>query len=247
MNIEKNQEIKINYFTGNALILTIFKIAKMILNTFTLGIAFPFIDLFEQKYVCKNTYLNGIRLKFIGNIGSIFFVYLKWLFLSFITLGLLSFNLSFMIYKWHLKYTIFETSNDNTDSKFLGYGIDNFFNKVIAIIVIFFTFGLGIPFIYYRHYKWEKTHSYINGLRLEFSGNLKEVYFLFIKILFFLIITFGLFSLFLDKYLQSYLCSHQQIATNQEVSQVKSVLEILAKNKFLKKFIPKKYYKIDPD
>ena len=209
MNIEKNQEIKINYFTGNALILTIFKIAKMILNTFTLGIAFPFIDLFEQKYVCKNTYLNGIRLKFVGNIGSIFFVYLKWLFLSYITLGLLSFNLSFMIYKWHLKYTIFETSNDNTDSKFLGYGIDNFFNKVIAIIVIFFTFGLGIPFIYYRHYKWEKTHSYIIGFLLKFSGNLKEVYLLFIKILFFLIITFGLFSLFLDKYLQSYLCSHQ--------------------------------------
>lgn len=235
---------KQNYFTGKTYKLAFLNFMQFVISLVTLGFGYPFIEIIIQKYICMNTYINGKKLKFLGTIKSIFFLYSKWLFLTYITLGIFSFNLNFMLHKWKCNYTVFEDNLDNSSSKFNAYGFDNLYHKIISIFICVFTLGIGLPYALCRLKKWEKAQTYINGYRLEFTGQAKELFFKYVFYYLLIFLTLGIFSFFMPKYLYEYIANNQKIADNQNDIKYEPILKKLSKYSFFKKIIPKSLYEI---
>ncbi|NLM76809.1 MAG: DUF898 domain-containing protein, partial [Ruminococcaceae bacterium] len=55
----------------------------------------------------KHTVINGRRLAFDGTAFQLFGSWIKWLLLSFITLGIYTFWLGIKLKKWKVKHTRF--------------------------------------------------------------------------------------------------------------------------------------------
>ena len=71
----------------------------------TLGICFPFALVLFQRWRAKHTLILGHRLIFTGMATHLFGLWLKWLFLIIITLGIYSFWVTPRIFKWVAEHT----------------------------------------------------------------------------------------------------------------------------------------------
>ena len=57
-------------------------------SVITLSLAYPAMRCWKLRWECDNTYYDGKRLVFDGKGGQLFGLYIKWLLLSVITLGI---------------------------------------------------------------------------------------------------------------------------------------------------------------
>ncbi len=60
-----------------------------------------------QSWVCRNTIIDGRRLRFDGTGSQLFGNYIKWLLLTFITFGIYGFWLFNKMTYWRVKHTHF--------------------------------------------------------------------------------------------------------------------------------------------
>ena len=96
-------------FDGGLLQMIGWSIVGFILTAFTFGLAFPWALCLVYGWKINHTVVEGRRLRFIGNGMSLFGNWVKWVFLTIITLGIYSFWLGIALEKWKVKNTIFES------------------------------------------------------------------------------------------------------------------------------------------
>lgn len=74
----------------------------------TFGICFPFALVLLERWRAKHTYIDGRRLLFSGTGMGLFGLWIKWLFLCFITFGIYSFWVAPRIQQWKVENTDFD-------------------------------------------------------------------------------------------------------------------------------------------
>ena len=77
-----------SYFDGNTWQLIGYRILSALVNTITLGIAYPWMLCMVQRWEVKHTVIHGRRLKFNGHGHQLIGKYLLWVFLTIITFGI---------------------------------------------------------------------------------------------------------------------------------------------------------------
>lgn len=73
----------------------------------TLGICYPFAVVLLERWRAENTYLNGRQLRFVGTGWGIFGLWMKWLLLSIITLGIYTFWVYPRLMQWKVESTVY--------------------------------------------------------------------------------------------------------------------------------------------
>ena len=92
-------------FDGKLLQMIVTNILCGLINVFTLGICFPVTICKKQKWIYKHTVLDGRRLVFSGTGASIMGNWIKWIFLSVITLGIYGLFVPIKLEKWKASHT----------------------------------------------------------------------------------------------------------------------------------------------
>jgi hypothetical protein len=98
-------------FTGGLLELIAVGIVQWLIIIVTLGIGTPFAIVFKLKWMNSHTYIEGRQLEFTGNALDLIFQWIKWLLLSFITLGIYGFWVGLRMHQWIAKNTVFKSTN----------------------------------------------------------------------------------------------------------------------------------------
>ena len=73
----------------------------------TLGICYPFALVLIERWRAKHSFIDGQRLEFTGSAMGLFGNWIKWLFLSVITLGIYLFWVGPRIAAWKWQHTDF--------------------------------------------------------------------------------------------------------------------------------------------
>jgi len=79
-----------------------------LVTIFTFGICYPFAMVLRERWRAKHSYIDGYRLVFTGSATGLFGNWLKWLFLSIITIGIYLFWVAPRIAAWKWEHTDFE-------------------------------------------------------------------------------------------------------------------------------------------
>ena len=94
-------------FEGSVIEYIGYSILASLVTIFTFGLAFPWVEVMFRSWVCRNTIIDGRRLRFDGTGSQLFGNYIKWLLLTFITFGIYGFWLFNKMTHWRVKHTHF--------------------------------------------------------------------------------------------------------------------------------------------
>jgi len=79
-----------------------------LITVLTLGIAYPYALVLRQRWRAKHTFINGHRLVFLGTGIGLFGLWIKWLLLTIVTLGIYLLWVVPRIQKWVVENTDFD-------------------------------------------------------------------------------------------------------------------------------------------
>lgn len=96
-----------SYFDGRLSQLVLYRVAGILVTTFTLGICFPWAFCMIYRWEAKHTVVDGRRLYFDGTATQLFGMWIKWLLLSLITCGIYTFWLDIKVRQWKVSHTHF--------------------------------------------------------------------------------------------------------------------------------------------
>lgn len=96
-----------SFFDGGLLALIGWHILGFVVTIFTVGICYPWAVCMIYGWQINHTVIEGRRMKFIGSAWGLFGNWIKWLFLSIITLGIYSFWVRIKLLDWKAKNTEF--------------------------------------------------------------------------------------------------------------------------------------------
>ena len=82
-----------------------------LITIFTLGICYPFALVLQERWRAKHTYIDGKQLVFTGSAWSLFGNWVKWFFLTIITLCIYSFWIYPRLQRWKIEHTDFAVVN----------------------------------------------------------------------------------------------------------------------------------------
>lgn len=82
-------------------------VVQCLICLFTLGLGTPWSVCLRERWRAQHTIIDGKQLAFDGKGGQLFGNYLKWFFLTIITLGIYSFWLSIKMKAWVVSHTHF--------------------------------------------------------------------------------------------------------------------------------------------
>ena len=94
-------------FTGTRASANRTNLLANLLTIFTLGIGLPWAVCMKERWVAKNTIIDGKQLVFDGKGGQLFGKYIKWFLLTIITLGIYSSWVSIRMKEWVVSHTHF--------------------------------------------------------------------------------------------------------------------------------------------
>lgn len=94
-----------SYFDGGLAQYVGYSIIGIIVTVITLGICYPLALTLIYGWKINHTIVEGRRLRFDGTATQLFGNWIKWWFLSAITLGIYSFWLVISLEKWKAKHT----------------------------------------------------------------------------------------------------------------------------------------------
>lgn len=80
-------------------------ILGLLITTLTLGICYPFSVVLMQRWRAKHSFIDGQQLEFTGSAWGLFGLWIKWLILIVITLGIYGFWVAPRIQKWKWENT----------------------------------------------------------------------------------------------------------------------------------------------
>ena len=92
-------------FTGGLLGLIGIGILQGIIILFTLGIATPWAVCLKERWLANHTTIDGRQVIFDGTGGQLFGNYIKWFFLTILTLGIYAFWLDLKMKAWVVSHT----------------------------------------------------------------------------------------------------------------------------------------------
>jgi uncharacterized membrane protein YjgN (DUF898 family) len=101
----KSREFK---FVGGAANYLGTQLLAIAIIVFTVGICYPFALVLTERWKAKHATIDGRTIAFTGTGMGLFGLWIKWLFLSIITLGIYLFWVGPQIQKWkweHLEFT----------------------------------------------------------------------------------------------------------------------------------------------
>jgi uncharacterized membrane protein YjgN (DUF898 family) len=76
-----------------------------LITVLTLGICYPFAVVLRERWRARHSYIDGRQLVFVGTGLGLFAMWLKWLVLIIITLGIYLFWVGPRIYRWKWENT----------------------------------------------------------------------------------------------------------------------------------------------
>jgi uncharacterized membrane protein YjgN (DUF898 family) len=98
---------KIMEFNGGAADFLGTQILAVLITVFTFGICYPYALVLQERWRAKHTILHGRPLHFKGTAMGLFGLWMKWLFLIIITLGIYSFWVAPRIVRWKIENTVY--------------------------------------------------------------------------------------------------------------------------------------------
>lgn len=98
---------KIMEFNGGAANLLGTQLLAGLVTVCTLGICYPYALVMQERWRAKHTVLHGRPLYFKGTGIGLFGLWIKWLFLIVITLGIYSFWVAPRIMRWKIENTVY--------------------------------------------------------------------------------------------------------------------------------------------
>lgn len=97
----------VSHFDGGLFELVVLRIIGTIVTVLSLGILLPWVYCRFYRWEVNHTVIDGRRLVFTGSAIGLFSQWIKWLILSFITLGIYGFWVNIKLKKWRTKHTHF--------------------------------------------------------------------------------------------------------------------------------------------
>ncbi len=185
-----------SYFDGNTWQLIGYRILSALVNTITLGIAYPWMLCLVQRWEVKHTVIHGRRLKFNGHGHQLIGKYLLWVFLTIITFGIYGIWLGLGMKKWVIKHTVYADEERPVDSYFSGGAGGYLGIHILSFILTLFTFGIGKAWADKMVLKWEAKHTHIGGSPLEFNGTGGQLFVKYLLLVLLTPLTLGIYALF---------------------------------------------------
>lgn len=126
-----------SYFDGGLLGLIGVNFLTSFLTIISLGLLYPFVICYKQKWLAKHTIINRKKLSFKGTSLSLVGHYLLWWFLTLITFGIFALWLPIKIWQWQAKNTHIKLKDEIEEKT-------SMVPAIIAIVIgIIFIFGIG--------------------------------------------------------------------------------------------------------
>lgn len=194
----------------------LFKLSLYLLSIITLGIGYPITFFYMTKWEAEHTYIDRRALRFDGSIKELMLIWLKWLGLVLLTLGVYSFFISKRLKIW--KYNHIHIEGELT---ILGGGVYtnawvHFFLKLGLKVLLVISLGLAKPYTVTRLANYEVVHTMIDGRRLSFNGNTLNLGGKFILWWFLTIITLGIYNFFLNLEFKKWVDRHTHLKNDYE-------------------------------
>ena len=207
-------------FTGGVLMSWAVNFTVGLVTLLTLGLAFPAMLCWEERWKAEHTYINGRQLKFDGKGMQLFGKFLLWVLLTVVTIGIYAFFLAVKMKAWTTKHTHFVDNGEAVDD----YNKSNFDGKwyqylgVVCLtgFVSLITLGFGSYWAHCYTERWYCRHTYIDGERLCFTGKAGQYFGKRIVWTLLTIITFGIYSFWLQVNMLKWTVSHTVIDDNVE-------------------------------
>ncbi len=185
-----------SYFDGNTWQLIGYRILSALVNTITLGIAYPWMLCMVQRWEVKHTVIHGRRLKFNGHGHQLIGKYLLWVFFTIITFGIYGIWLGLGMKKWVVKHTVYADDEKPVDSYFSGGAGGYLGIHILSFVLTLFTFGVGKAWADRMVLKWEAKHTHIGGSPLEFNGTGGQLFVKYLLLALLTPLTLGIYALF---------------------------------------------------
>lgn len=199
-------------FTGGAFANFFMALAARLATILSLGIAYPFMVCWRERWVASHTYINGKRLRFDGNGGQLIGKYIVWWLLSLVTLGIYWLvAVSLRLEGWKTKHTHFEDESKNesvTESQFTGSCLAYLGIRLLANLVTIVTFTFGAYWAYCFKLRYVIGHKIIDGKALDFNGKGIQFFGKCICWVLLTLVTFGIYSFWLKVKIKKWTVLH---------------------------------------
>ena len=86
------------------------------------------------------------------------------------------------------------TASKETRSAFTGGAVMNFLYTFLNVITVIFTLGFAYPLSRLLQLQWKASHTYVDGKRLSFDGDVNEIYGKYVVWVLLSIVTLGIYA-----------------------------------------------------
>ncbi len=83
---------------------------------------------------------------------------------------------------------------------------------ILSLVITLFTFGIASPWAICIMNGWKIRNTIVDGKRLTFDGTGLELFYLFIKWIFFIVITLGFYALWVPIEFEKWKTTHTHFA-----------------------------------
>lgn len=212
-------------FTGGAFANAFIGWISGLVGIISLGLLYPFMLCWKEKWMAKHTYVNGRQLSFDGNGAQLWGRFMLWTILSLVTFGIYYvLCMKVAMAKWVTKHTHFQDSTETKDEngKSLSY-FDGKWYQLLGVnlltgFVTIITLSFGAYWAHCYKEKWLWKHKAIDGLELDFDG--KAIQYFGKRVLWTLltIVTCGIYSFWLKVNSVKWTVSHTLIKGPKQVN-----------------------------
>lgn len=198
-------------FTGGAFANYFIGLLTYIVSGLTLGIAFPFMMCWHERWVASHTYINGRQLRFDGTGGALFGKYIVWLLLSAVSLGFYAvIAMPVKLEAWKTENTHF-ADGEGGESSFTGWCGEFLGINMLAGFITLVTFSFGSYWAHCYKERWLAGHKMIDGKRLYFDGSAKQFFGKCIVWVLLTFVTFGIYSFWLTVKIKKWTVFHTHV------------------------------------
>ncbi len=213
-------------FTGGAFANAFIGWISVLVSVLTLGLAYPAMACWKNRWRASHTYINGKQLAFDGKALQFLGKFMLWLLLSVVTIGIYYIVcMKVAVVKWETKHTHFASGTATKDeegkslSRFDGRWYQLLGVNLLCGFVTVITLSFGAYWAHCHKERWFCKHKTIDGYELYFDGKAAQYFGKRVLWTFLTIITFGIYSFWLKVKSLKWTTSHTFIKGFEELAQ----------------------------
>lgn len=213
-------------FTGGAFANAFIGWISVLVSIITLGLAYPAMACWKNRWRAQHTYINGKQLAFDGKALQFLGKFMLWLLLSVVTIGIYYVVcMKVAVAKWETKHTHFAEGTATKDEE--GKSLSNFDGhwyqllgvNLLSGFVTVITLSFGAYWAHCHKERWFCKHKTIDGYKLYFDGKAVQYFGKRVLWTFLTIITFGIYSFWLKVKSLKWTISHTFATGLEELPQ----------------------------